>query len=451
MKTYQLTLCAAVEKIRAGEITSEDYTRAVLERVRRIEPRVRAFAWLDPERALEKARLADEQRRAATAGGLLHGVPVGIKDIVETESIPTGMGSPAFDGYVPRRSAAVVRRLEAAGAFVLGKTVTAELAYFHPGPTRNPWNAAHTPGGSSMGSAAAVAAGMTPAALGTQTNGSVIRPAAFCGCVGFKPSERLIARSGIQPFSPTLDQVGVFARTVADAALVAAALLGRDPEDPSSVEPQAALAEGLRALRPLALAPRLAAVRSPVWPLAEAAQQALFERNLGALRQAGAAVEEIDLGAGFARAHEMLRRIMYVEGARTLTALQERHRDRLSATLNRLIDEGRQIAESDYREALAYRATLQSELQRLLASYDAIVTPPARGEAPATIEHTGDPAFCTIWTLCGAPAVTIPAGWGPNRLPLGLQIVGNRRDDERTLEVARWCAEAIGFDTGFPE
>jgi Asp-tRNA(Asn)/Glu-tRNA(Gln) amidotransferase A subunit family amidase len=285
-----------------------------------------------------------------------------------------------------------------------------------------------------MGSAASVACGMVPAALGTQTNGSVIRPAAFCGCVGYKPSAGLIPRDGMLEFSATLDQVGVFARSVADAALVASVLADR----PLPVAP-------------LARPPQLAAVRSPMWHLADEVQRARFARDIELLRRAGAAVEETEPGESFASAHAMHRCIMYAEGARALGELQAQHRGELSVALNRLIDEGRQISAAEYREALTYREALRNEFERFLEAYDAILTPPARGEAPATLENTGDPAFCTLWTLAGAPAITLPTGFGPNRLPLGLQLVGRTLADAGLLGVAQWCAAAIGFDIGFPD
>ncbi len=443
MALHRLSLRAMLDGLRARKFTTEELTRDLLARIHTLEPRLHAWVWLDERRALEAARGAGH--------GPLGGIGLGIKDIMHVRGMSTGMGSPLYAGFMPETSATVVQRLEAAGGFVLGKTVTAEFAYFHPGPTCNPWNPAHTPGGSSMGSAAAVAAGMVPAALGTQTNGSVIRPAAFCGCVGYKPSSGLVPRSGMLEFSATLDQVGVFARTVEDAALVASVLVGHDAADSGSLENALELADGLFLVAPPARPPRLAAVRSPVWHLAEEAQRVQFERDIRALRSAGAQVAEVELGDAFAQAHPMHRRIMYAEGVRALGHLQAEHRAQLSAALNRLLDEGRQISETDYREALAARATLQQALQDFLVPFDALITPPARGEAPATLETTGDPAFCTIWTLCGAPALTFPTGFGPNRLPLGLQVVGGLYDDAHLLGVARWCAEAIGFDIGFPD
>ena len=437
----RLSLCDAVERLRAGTLTCADYTAALMARTESLEKTLHAFAWLDRERAFSAAHAADARRAAGAKSGRLHGVPIGVKDIFVTAGIPTGMGSPAFDDYVPEKSAAMVVRAESQGAFTFGKTVTAELAYFTPGPTRNPWNPAHTPGGSSMGSAAAVAAGMLPLAFGTQTNGSVIRPAAFCGCVGFKPSEGTLATAGIQPFSPTLDQPGLFARSVEDVALAFAAL--REGPEASRTETWP--------LSPLVRSPRLAAVRSPVWSQAEPAARQSFSESLARLRTAGAEVTEAELPAAFDKAHAVHRTIMAFEAARTLEALQSQQRAKLSAVLNRFLDEGHAIDAAAHAEALAQRQTLQAAFRPFLAGFDAIVTPPTRGEAPATLEHTGDPVFCTIWTLLGVPALSLPVGFGPQGLPLGLQIVGTLQDDAHLLRVARWVEQAVAFAPGIPE
>lgn len=444
MNIDRLSLRELVEQQQRGALTSEAIARHCLARAAAIEPRIHAFAWLDRDAALAQARAADRRLAAGKSVKLLHGVPVGIKDIVATRGIPTRMGSPVFADNVPGESAAVVQRIEEEGGFVFGKTVTAELAYFHPGETANPWNPAHTPGGSSMGSAAAVAAGMVPAALGTQTNGSVIRPAAFCGCIGFKPSQGLIANRGIQPFAPSLDQVGVFTRRLEDAARMTAALC--TPEGQTA----RALVHELLELKTLFQPPRLAAVRTPVWSAAEPAQRDLMAQVVKRLRAAGAAVEEQELPAVFATAHETHRTIMWAEGARTFAALQAAHRGQLSAALNRLIDEGARISDAEHGEALEQRARLQGELARWFQRFDALITPPARGEAPATREHAGDPAFCTIWTLTGVPALTLPAARGPLGLPLGVQIVGPYRQDARTLAVAQWCADVIDYRAELP-
>lgn len=437
----RLSLCDAVERLRAGELMCADYTVTLLAHTESLEKTVHAFAWLDRGHALTAARAADAQRAAGTKLGRLHGVPIGVKDIFATAGIPTGMGSPAFDDLVPEESAAMVVRAEAQGAFTFGKTVTAELAYFTPGPTRNPWNPAHTPGGSSMGSAAAVAAGMLPLALGTQTNGSVIRPAAFCGCVGFKPGEGTLATAGIQPFSPTLDQPGLFARSVEDVALAFAAL--REGPETSRTEAWP--------LSPLDRPPRLVAVRSPVWSQAEPAAQQSFVVTLACLRAAGAEVTETELPAAFENAHAVHRTIMAFEAARTLGELQSHQRVKLSAVLNRFLDEGYAIDAATHAAALAQRQTLRAGFGPFLAGFDAIVTPPTRGEAPATLEHTGDPVFCTIWTLLGVPALSLPVGFGPQGLPLGLQIVGTLEDDAHLLRVARWVEQAVVFAPGIPE
>jgi Asp-tRNA(Asn)/Glu-tRNA(Gln) amidotransferase A subunit family amidase len=432
MDLHQLSLCEITRAIREGELTSEQYTRACLAQIARHEPHILAWQWLSEDTALEKARAGDAKSKSRQVPGALRGIPVGIKDIIATRGIPTEMGSPIFSGFVPQESAVIVARLEAAGAFVLGKTVTAELAFLTPGKTRNPWNPAHTPGGSSSGSAAAVAAGFVPAAVGTQTNGSVIRPAAFCGVVGFKPSQGLIATTGIHPFSPTLDQVGVFTRSVDDAALFASCLVDTAARQRFDISLPTT-------------GPRLAAVRSPVWHLAEEAQKELFLANIAVLQESGAIVTEVTLDPFFTRAHAVLRTIMCVEAARQLDRLQQQHRDKISATLNNFIDEGRGISAEAYTEALQLRDRIQDSLKMLLQGYDAIITPPAAGEAPATLEHTGDPSFCTIWTLCGVPAITIPAGQRPRGLPLGLQVVGPHLGDDKLLRVAKWCVEQIGF------
>ena len=435
-------LLEAARAVRHGDLSSEDLTRALLERIARHENTVQAFQWIDPTRALDLARQADRLLRSKATVGPLHGIPIGIKDIIETQGIPTSMGSPIFDGYVPASSATLVRRVEAAGALVMGKTVTTEFAYFTPGKTRNPWNPAHTPGGSSSGSAAAVAMGFLPGAVGTQTNGSMIRPAAFCGVVGYKPTAGLISLTGVHPFSPSLDQPGVFARSAPDAALLAAVLAATADDEPATgTETKVIPSE----VAPMARTLHLAAVRSPVWHLADPHAQEHFLEMVARLRSSGAQVEEQELPPPFAGAHAVHRTIMYAEGARVFAELQGRERDRLSPRLNALIDEGLGIPDADLARGLKNQHQLAKELDAFLSAFDGVITPPALGEAPADLTQTGDPAFCTIWSLCGVPAVTIPAGRGLLGLPLGLQIVGPRFSDERVLLVALWCDERVGW------
>jgi Asp-tRNA(Asn)/Glu-tRNA(Gln) amidotransferase A subunit family amidase len=407
-----------------ASLNSEQLTRSCLSRIAQLEDRLHAWAWLDSERALEIAR------QAKASSGPLDGIPIAVKDIFPVGGIPCEFGSTLYAGFIPDTSANIVQEIERAGAFVMGKTVTAEFAFLAPGKTCNPWNVEHTPGGSSSGSAAAVAAGFVPAAIGTQTNGSTIRPAAFCGVVGYKPSFDLISLAGTQPFSPTLDQAGLFTRSVADAAFFASCVASGTVSSKADVRDSA---------------PRLAAVRSPVWHLAQPDQQKRFADDIQLLKEAGAAVSEIELPDSFQSAHSTLRTVMLYEGAQTFRALRRSHRAGLSETLNAALDEGEAISEKNYHSALTLRGWLREELDQFLEKFDAIITPPATGEAPEGLHATGDPAFCTIWTLCGVPALTMPTGLGERGLPLGLQIVGRYRDDSSVLAVAKWCEERLPF------
>ncbi len=430
---YKLSLREAVRRIREGTLTAAELTRACLTRCSRLERRIEAWEHLAAGQAVERAEALDEARTAGRTLPPLHGIPLAVKDIIHVTGMPTTMGSPIYAGHIASETARVVEQLETAGAIVLGKTVTSEFAYYTPRKTRNPWNPAHTPGGSSMGSAAAVAAGMACGALGTQTNGSVIRPAAYCGVVGFKPSHGTISAHGMLAFAPTLDTVGVLARSVADAVSLAAV----------AAEAEHRLAAEVAVL---ARPPRLAAVRSPVWAAAEDAQKEMFAANITALRRAGATVDETELPGIFGEAHAAQRCIMACEAAQNLGPIQRQHRDQISARLNAFLDEGAGIAEARYRAALATRARLQQEFARFIGGCDALVTPPATGEAPATLEQTGDPTFCTIWTLLGVPTVAIPVGLGPRGLPLGLQIVGASCGDDATLAAAAWCEQVFPFE-----
>jgi len=425
-----LGLVEAVGRIREGRLSLEEYTRACLERVRVAEPNLRAWAFLDPERALALARAGDALATRATLP--LAGLPVGVKDVIPTRDLPTQMGSEVFAGHVAGGNARIIERLQAAGGFVMGKTVTAELAYLHPGATRNPWNAAHTPGGSSSGSAAAVAARMVPAAIGTQTNGSVIRPAAYCGVVGFKPSRYALSAEGIQHFSPTLDQIGVFCRSVEDAAWFSAALASV----PGSVQPDA---------RPPARPPRLAWLKELPWICPDPEQVAAMASCAGALARDGAQISELNLPATFAGADRLLRTVMLREGARELGPLQARERGRLSGVLNAALDEGARVTDAAYRGALADRDALVFELAGVIQEFDAVLSPPVPGAAPAGLTTTGDPGFCTLWSLTGFPAVTIPVGLSARKLPLGIQLAAPAGYDSRLLGVAAWCEARLPF------
>jgi Asp-tRNA(Asn)/Glu-tRNA(Gln) amidotransferase A subunit family amidase len=421
-----LSLMEAWKGIKSRQFTSEEYTRSLLHRIAVRDGSIQAWTWLKPEEALKAARRSDSYLHAGGTPGSLQGLPIGIKDIYATAGVPTEMGSPAFSGHVPKESARVIKRLEAQGAFVMGKTVTTECAFLFPGKTRNPWNPLHTPGGSSSGSAAAVAAGFVPAALGTQTNGSVIRPAAFCGVVGFKPTQGAIPIEGALTFSHTLDQAGIFTRHVEDAAWLSASLADE-------------CAGLLPAVCARSTPPRLVAVKTPVWEQAEDYARQNFMYNIAMLRKGGAQVEEVELPEVFSLAQRTIRTIMAVEASFNLEELQLKQAPLLSSVLKDFLAEGKDVTAMVYLQALKIRQNLQNELERFLVKYDAVLTPAATGEAPATLEQTGNPAFCSIWSLCGVPAITIPAGFGPRGLPLGLQIAGPQGKDDQVLSAAHWC------------
>jgi Asp-tRNA(Asn)/Glu-tRNA(Gln) amidotransferase A subunit family amidase len=421
-------LKAAVDALTEGTLSARAYCEACVERVRSSEPSIKAWVAFDESRALAIAATRDVR----DAHGALHGIPVGVKDIFDTDDLPTEMGSPAFTGNRPARNALLVERIVAAGGYAFGKTATAEFAYMHPAETRNPWNPKHTPGGSSSGSAAAVAAGHVPIAIGTQTNGSVIRPAAYCGVVGFKPTLDTLPIQGVLPFAETLDTVGVFARSVADAAYFTAC----------GAEPGAFTAD----VEPLSRPPAIAVLPRFPWTSAEQGAAARLQATLRRLSSAGTEVKELDLPGEFDDAKQVHRTIMLYEGAREHATRQAAHRRVLSPELNAAIDEGLAMSHNEYREALARRAALAEMALDLFADCDVVASLPAPGAAPARLDVTGDPSFCTLWTLVGFPAITLPTGRSEAGLPYGIQLAAPAHDDSRLLRVARWCEVAIAFE-----
>jgi Asp-tRNA(Asn)/Glu-tRNA(Gln) amidotransferase A subunit family amidase len=436
---FALGATEAAEAIRDATISSEELVASCLGRIESLEDSVRAWAHLDPDHALFQAHEADRRRRAGAPLGPLHGLPVGVKDIFDTHDMPTEDGTVLHQGRTPGADATAVARLRAAGAVILGKTVTAELAVLSPGKTRNPHDPERTPGGSSSGSAAAVAAGMVPLAIGTQTNGSMIRPAAFCGIHGYKPSHGLISRHRVLRASRRLDQIGVFARSVEDAALGAEPLMGFDERDPDT-RPRAQPALTATVAREPPVPPRLAFVRSPVW------EQAAGDTRAGLAElceHLGTHVEEIGLPAEFDGAVGWHRTIMEVDLAVSFEREYERGRDRLSAVLVEILERGQRYPAVDYQRAVEQIPLLRGMLEQILQRYDAILTPAVIGEAPVGLESTGNPVFCTLWTLCGMPAITLPLLQGANGLPIGVQLVAGRYDDARLLRTARWLVELV--------
>lgn len=443
MSLNALGLADAAAGIRDGRFSSVELVGDCLRRIDEIDGEVQAWAFLDRDHAMRQAEAADDRRKQGKATGPLHGVPVGIKDIFDTGDMPTEFGSELWAGRTPRRDAAAVARLRMAGAVILGKTVTTEYAYYNPGKTRNPHNPDHTPGGSSSGSAAAVAALMVPGAIGSQTNGSVIRPAAFCGVVGFKPTHGLISRSGALELSRTLDHVGVFGRSVADAALLAEVMVDFDPEDPDT-RPVARPPFSTVAASQPPLPPRFAFVPSPVWDQAEPVTREAFAELVEAL---GEACSEVGLGPSFDGAVDMHRVIMEVDMAHNLRRDHLRGGDKLSVRLRQAIERGRAHLAIDYCNALAGIAPLNQALDQIFDEYDAILTPAAPGAAPG-IETTGNPVFCSLWTYLGVPAISLPLMHSETGLPLGVQLIGRRGNDARLLRTAHWLIETIGRRRG---
>jgi Asp-tRNA(Asn)/Glu-tRNA(Gln) amidotransferase A subunit family amidase len=414
-----------------------------LSRIREREDVVRAFTFLDPEQALAAARAADAERLEGVPLGPLHGVPVGIKDIIDTTDMPTERGSVLCAGRVPNSDASVVTRLRTAGAIVLGKTVTTEFAVFGPGKTQNPHDPSRTPGGSSSGSAAAVAADMLPIALGSQTNGSTIRPAAFCGVLGYKPTRGLVSRHGVLTLSPTLDHVGWFARSIEDLALLAEVLVGYDERDPASVRTARWPFLETAASEP-PLPPRFAFVKTPHWSRADADTHAAWQDLCERL---GAQVEELELFPSALEAWRWHQTIMEAEMALHLEREWRTGAAQLSGVLRQQIERGRQVSALDYQSALSHIEPMYASFAELFEqSYDAILTPAALGAAPVGLETTGDPVFCTPWTLCGMPALSLPLLETPAGLPLGVQMVGARRADAKLLRSARWLAGVVAAE-----
>jgi Asp-tRNA(Asn)/Glu-tRNA(Gln) amidotransferase A subunit family amidase len=428
----------AARAIARGELSCEQLVEACLARIRENEPQVQAWQYLDEQHALVQARARDADRAEGRACGPLHGVPVGIKDIIDTTDMPTEDGTVLHAGRMPPGDATVVAALRAAGAVILGKTVTTEMATYSPGKTRNPHDPARTPGGSSSGSAAAVAAGMVPLAVGTQTNGSVIRPAAFCGVVGFKPTHGWIPRHGILKLSRTLDTVGLFARSVEDIALACEQVVAHDERDPDS-RVHARVPFSATAAQEPPLPPKFALVKTHLWERAEPGTREAFSELAGLL---GVQCEDSPLPESLAAAWDWHKTIMESEMAANLDAEWERGRDRLSEPLRAQLSRGRDIRALDYQIAVARIARTNEGFDELFHRYDAILTPAAFGTAPAA-ETTGDPAFCTLWSYCGMPAVTLPLMSGEDGLPLGVQLVGRRGDDARLLRTARWLTARV--------
>jgi Asp-tRNA(Asn)/Glu-tRNA(Gln) amidotransferase A subunit family amidase len=437
---HLLSATEAARLIRDGVISSAQLVEACLARIREVEAQVQAWAYLDADYALKQARAADALRLEGKPIGPLHGVPIGVKDIFDTADMPTENGSVLHAGRTPSRDATVVSMLRAAGAVIMGKTVTTEFAYFSPGKTRNPHNSEHTPGGSSSGSAAAVASSMIPLALGSQTNGSTIRPAAYCGVVGFKPTHGLISRHGVFALSRTLDQVGLFARSIDDIALLGGQITGYDEKDPDT-RPRARIPFVEVAAEEPPLPPMFAFIKTPMWDHADEDTKEGFAEIIEHL---GSQVEEIELFPSASEAWQWHQNIMSAEMALNLEWEWKNGRERLSEQLKTLIERGHEVRAVEYQRALARIHPIHESFVELFEQrYDAILTPAAPSAAPKGLTATGDPSFCTLWTLCGMPAISLPLLQSASGLPIGVQLVGPRLGDARLLRTARWLAARV--------
>lgn len=425
----ELSATEAVALLSRREVSAEELTRACLERISKRDPEVHAWQFLDEERALAQARQADRSPQ-----GPLYGVPVGIKDIIDTADMPTEYGCSLYRGHRPAADAACVAALRRSGAVILGKTVTTELAYFTPGKTRNPIHLGHTPGGSSSGSAAAVADSMVPIALGTQTAGSIIRPASYCGVIGLKPTFGEFPMAGIKVLARSLDTLGAFVRRVADLSLVYQAFSGGAWSVPAAPTP-----------------PRIGVCRTEQWPMASADAQSILFQSAEALRRAGAQVAEVGLDEGFRGLHDTQKVVMAFEMARELRRERDEHADKLGPQLLQLFAEGDAYSPSQYQAALAKAAECRRRIGSVFGRFDVLLTLSAPSEAPAGLASTGDPMFNRIWTLLHLPCVNLPAGRGEKGLPIGVQLVGRRFDDAGVLRLARLVEKLRPAQRAWPQ
>ena len=435
-----LSASEAARRVRAGGLSPVDLLAACLAEVDKRESAVQAWVTLDRDAAMRAARERDAEARAGRFLGPLHGVPVAVKDIFDVAGLPTRAGVTFYDRR-PTTDATSVARLRAHGAVIMGKVVTTSFALMDPGPTRNPWNVEHTPGGSSSGSAAAVAARMAPLALGSQTVGSVLRPAAYCGVVGFKPTHGRIPTTGVVPLAWSLDHVGIFARAVEDAALALGCMAGPDGLDPLA---SAAPVDGYAVDRGPLVAPRIGVLRQLI-ERAAPETAAHVDGVARALARAGATLVDVALPGSFEGLHDLGQRVVRVEAAAFHRELFDRHRDAYPPRFREAVELGRAISAVDFLEAQAARAHFRADMAPVAARFDGLLTPTAPAPAPRGLAVTGDPWFCAPWSFAGMPSISLPSGLDGQRMPLAIQLVGAPLAETRLLGAAAWCERQIGF------
>jgi len=440
---YTLSAREARALIDDGVLTSQQLVEACLDRIEELEASIGAWAHLDRELALEQARAADAFRSRGLPTGALHGLPIGIKDIIDVSGFPTEDGTVLHKGRAPSTDATLVSLLKEAGAIILGKTVTTELAVYAPGKTRNPHNTEHTPGGSSSGSAAAVACAMVPLAVGTQTNGSLIRPASYCGVYAFKPSFARISRFGVLKQSSPLDTVGVFARNLEDLALIADVLMRYDGQD-SDMKPTAPPCINKIMEQPVPAQPHFAFVRTAKWDQIEQSSKDGFRELIDAVNEkTEGSIDIVSLPSVFDDLHDHHRTIMEADLAKSFASEYSDGKAKLSTVLCEMIERGQKVSTTEYSSSVAKIKEYGDILQTIFEDYEAILTPAASGPAPQGLESTGSPVFSTIWTFCGNPAINLPILQGANDLPVGVQVVGDKGDDARLFRTSRWLLELL--------
>lgn len=426
MKPYEYTIKEASEKFMDGSLTPSKLAESLLKRIDSLEPVLEAWVTVDPESVLAQAKAADKEIQGAKTG--IHGIPVGVKDIYYTEGIKTTMGSPIFKDYVPTEDADMVKLVREAGGLILGKTETTEFAVHDPAPTRNPWNTRHTPGGSSSGSAAAVASGMCQVAFGSQTGGSIIRPASYCGIVGVKPTYDLLSRKNVFPLSWSLDHVGYMTRTVEDAHIMLKALTGR--KEAYSVRDKP---------------PRIGVLSGYFKENSAESVWNNFEKTVGMLWGEGAESIDVQLPKSFRLAHDVHRVIMSVETAAAHEDIFKTRRDEYREYLRGFISSGLLVPATSYLRAQRLRGEIIRDMVKLISEFDCVVCPSSVDTAPEGLEWTGSPAFNAPWSLTGLPSVTVPSGLSENRMPFGLQLIGIPHSEWELLEAAGWCEQVLGF------
>jgi len=438
MPSIKTSAVEMVKAIKKGEISSEELVKIYIKQIKKKEKDVQAFQFFDEELVIAQAKKLDTLHQANQHGDL-HGIPVGVKDIFDTVDMPTEDGTDIHKNNPSLNDCTVVSKLKQAGAIIMGKTVTTELAYYSPGKTKNPHDLSRTPGGSSSGSAAAVASHMVPLAVGSQTNGSVIRPASYCGVVGYKPTKGLISRHLVMQVSRTLDQVGIFANSIEDVALISEQLIGYDKQDPdTSLNPKPKLLSASREKPPME--PLFAYIKLPFMDkLDEDAVEGFKEVK----EELKGKVDEIELPKGFAKIPEWQQVIMESDMASSFSEEYKNSKNKLSDKIIEAIERGMKYTSIEYNNALSQIDVANTYFKQFFHDYDAIITPSSTGEAPKNLKSTGDPIFCTLWTYCGMPSISLPLLQGKNGLPIGVQLVSSLFDDERLFRNANWLANKI--------